>query len=188
MKFHWARFNIIFALVLAAGVTGCQTAKNKLKKEDISTIRFYIESHAGMPGRTFVAKIGETFPIEMILKSDPFLSEANVLKAEAWDTTDGGVAIRLELDRIGRRTLELNAALLANQRVAVHSHFPAGHWVAISTVKDLGRDGVVLLYPNTTPEETDRLVKGLNLVAAELEKDRDKEDLVETPTNDDPTK
>ena len=109
-----------------------------------------------------------------------------MLQAEAWDTTDGGVAIRLVLDRIGRRTLEIQSALLKGKRVAVMSHFPEGRWIAVSRAAELGSDGVMVLYPRVTPQEADRIVKGLNLLAAELEEDRDEEDRLKQPDPKDP--
>lgn len=183
MKIHLAWFNIIFAVSLSLAGAGCSAtgAKGKLKKEDISTIRFHAESHSGLPGRTFVAKIGERNPFDMVLKNDPFLTEANVLRAEAWDTTDGGVAIRLELDRVGRRTLQIQSALLKGQRVAVLSHFPESRWISVAAADELGSDGVVVLYPAVTAAEADRIVKGLNLVAQALEEDRDEEDRTKEP-------
>lgn len=176
MKIPRAWFNLIFAVSLLVAGLGCESVKTKLKKEDISTIRFYAESHAGLPDRTFVAKIGDTLPVELILNADPFLSEINVLKAEAWDTTDGGVAIRLELDRVGRRIVEVQSAILKGRQVAIMSHFPDARWIAISSMGELAENGVVTIYPRATPEEADRIVKGLNLLAAELEDDRDEED------------
>ena len=180
MNIHRVRFNIILAAALVLGA-GCKSTRTGLKKGDASTIRFHAESHPGLTGRTFVAEIGERNPFEMVLKVDPFITEANVLKAEAWDTTDGGVAIRLELDRFGRRIMEVNSALLRGQRIAVQSHFPENRWIAVTTMNELGSDGVILIYPHTTAEEADRIVKGLNLVAAELEDDRDPEDRTKTP-------
>jgi hypothetical protein len=176
MKIRPAPFNIILIAASMVLGLGCESNKSKLKKEDVSTIRFHAESDNGVPGRTMTVQISETPFIEMVLITDPFLTEANVLKAEAWDTTDGGVAIRLELDRRGRRMVEINSGLLRGRRIAVMSQFPESRWIAVTMMEELGRDGVVLLYPATTPEETDRLVKGLNLLARELDKDRDEED------------
>lgn len=183
MRFRPFLFNIILPLLAAGVFAGCETPKKKgeaktpkATKDNISTIRFHLEAHPSDGDRTMMAKVGRTRPMQMVLMASPMITEANVLKAEAWNTTDGLVAIRLELDRIGRRILMINSGSQRGGRMAVSSHFPEPHWIGVVRFDRVMSEGVITFIPDATPEESDRIVEGLSIVAAKLAKDRDEDD------------
>ncbi len=182
MRIRSNLFNIILSLACAGVFVACETPsrdkkdkepKIKPTKENISTIRCHVEAHPGDGNRTMLATVGQG---EMVLMANPLISEANVVRAEAWNTSDNGVAIRLVLDRIGRRELLMTSGAMRGARMAISSQYPEQKWIGIVVFDRVMQDGTLTFVCHTPPEEADRIVKGLNIVAAELEKDRDEDD------------
>lgn len=183
MRIRSNLFNIIFSVFCAGAFVGCETPTKKdekdkkprvkATKENISTIRCHVEAHPGDGNRTMLATVGQA---EMVLMANPLISEANVVKAEAWDTTDNRVAIRLVLDRIGRRELMMTSGSMRGARMAVSSQYPEQKWIGVVVFDRIMQDGILTFVCHTPPEDADRIVKGLNIVAAELEEDRDEND------------
>jgi hypothetical protein len=170
-------FNIILLGACLGLAAGCKTGlKSKLKAEDATTLSCFIEAHPGLGDRTMPVRVGRNNPVSLTVEASPYIREINVLKAEAWDTTDGGVAIRLELDRFGSRKLEIASVMHRGRRMAVMVQFPESRWIDIVELNRKQSDGVLILYPDASPEEVDRIVKGLNLLAEAIKEDRDEEE------------
>lgn len=175
MKIWSQLFNIILCGSLLIVASGCNTnAKSKILAKDGTLMAFHMEMASGYGESTMPVQIGRLNPVKMTVQQSPFIREINVLKAEAWDTTDGGIAIRLELDRIGRKHLETASMLHRGARVAVQAIFPEPRWIDIMKLDRHMGDGIIILYPDASPEETDRIVSGLNLVSEAIEEDGDR--------------
>lgn len=177
MKIRAKLFNSILFVFAVVLVVGCKTgAKSRLKKKDSTLLLCFLESAPGLGDKTMPVEVGRTKKVNLVVASKPVITQNEVLNAEAWDTADGGVAIRLELDRIGRRQLEIFSVLHRGKRMAVQAHFPDARWIDVVPFDQRLSDGILILYPDASPEETDRIVKGLNLVAEAIEKDGDRDE------------
>lgn len=178
MKIWRGLFNIILAMICVALTGGCKTSlKKKLKKDEISTLECYVETHQGLGERSKIVEVGRTNPEQFLIAATPIVRQHNVLKAELWDTKDGGIAIRCELDRWGRASLRNASLLHRGKRMAVYSQFPEGRWLDVLTMGSDTADGVLIIYPDANEEEAQRIVDGLNKLAEALEEDRDADDL-----------
>ena len=178
MKIWRGLFNIILVMAAAGFTSGCKTSlKKRLKKEEISTLECYLETHKGLGPRSKEVSIGRTNPVRFLIEAGPVVQQHNVLKAELWDTKDGGIAIRCELDRWGRASLRNVSLLHRGKRLAVHSNFPEGRWLDAIPIESSMADGVLIIYPDASEEEAKRIVSGLNKLAEALEEDRDADDL-----------
>lgn len=178
MKIWRGLFNIILAATLVSLSGGCKSSlKSRLKPENISTLECYLETHEGLGERSKEVTVGRTNPIRFLIEAGPVLRENNVLRAELWDTKDGGVAIRCQLDRWGRANLRNLSVMHRGKRIAVYSHFPEGRWLDAIPIDNSIAEGVLIIYPDATEAEAERIVSGLNTLAEALEEDRDADDL-----------
>src|SRR5712672_3323990 len=75
MKVYARRFNIFFALAMAAAlICGCQTDK---KKNDISVLRVHLQAAPNTVGATVNVSVVRSNPEDVTIARDPILTEAN---------------------------------------------------------------------------------------------------------------
>jgi len=166
MKIGSSLFNIYLLICLALAGTGCQTGK---KDKELSTIRFHIETNPDTSGRTTLVTIGRTEPFPISVEKAPFLSEAHVQQASLLDAL-GGYQIMIQFDRQGTWLLEQYSTAAKGKRVAIASSFPENRWLAAPRLANRISDGVLVFTPDATREESERIVRGLNLLVKEIAK------------------
>ncbi len=166
MKTYRVWFNIVLCLgVLLAG-TACQG----LKKKDASTLYLHLEAPTpDLTGRSMAVEIGENGMFTLNVEKDPFLTAGHVAKASVVKAM-GTFEIMLEFDRNGTWTLEQYTTANRGRRVAILSQFGKARWLAAPRITKTISNGVFVFTPDCTREEADRLVKGLNSVAKEMQK------------------
>lgn len=176
MKIRSDRFNTYFLLAaVLAIVVGCQTAEQKEKneKKQLSTLRIHLEvSPDGTEAKDPVPVYRES-PVLLHISKDPFLTEADVAGAKVLDVM-GGFAIQVQVDRRGIFLLEQYTTANKGRRMVIFSQFgitkAEARWLAAPLIKQRIADGFLVFTPDATREESERIVRGLNNVAAKNKK------------------
>ena len=167
MKIKFARFNIYLCLSLGLMWlgAGCQSDK----KKDVTTLELHLEVNKDGSEDNVTVPIFRDHPIFVNMDKEFFLDGVDVSEAKVVDDL-GGFKIRLQFN--WRGTLVLDSATTANvgKRVGVVCHFGQTRWVAAPVIRKQIADGVFEFTPDASREEAEKIVKGLNDVAADLKK------------------
>ncbi len=167
MKSHSSRINLNLLLIAILFGAGCQTSK-RVKAEDATHIFIFMETHSGLGEMARKVDIDGPNGGTMYIGASPVLNDVHIEEASAHDTADGSVAIQLQLNRQGKRILENMSGAYRGKRLAVSASFPELRWLCCVRMDKLMSDGHLTFFPNASPEECDRIAKGMNLVIAEL--------------------
>jgi hypothetical protein len=175
MVIRQTRFNLYFSFALLL-TCGCQSPESK-QKHQLSTLRVHVETSRDLPDRNTVINVPRNHPIALRIEKAPFLTEAQIAKAEIIDVT-GGFAMRLQFDRQGLWLLEQFSAGNRGKHFAIFSQFVPvlsenmneGRWLAAPKITAHITDGTLVFTPDATREEADQIVLGLSNIARQLEK------------------
>jgi preprotein translocase subunit SecD len=178
MKIRMQRFNIYLMLALAVVLAcGCQTAEGKRKKQ-LSTLRLHLESNPDSANRTEAVAIGHEHLVTLNVESQPFLTEANIKSAKVLDVM-GGFVISLQFDRQGMWMFEEYTVANIGKHFGIFSQWVTppektinkGRWLAAPKIIRRSTDGLLIFTPDTTREEADQIVLGINNVARKIDQD-----------------
>jgi hypothetical protein len=164
MKVQTILFNIILLLGLAAG---CRTADDR---KEFSTIRFHMEANPEGGWTTVTAHIYRENSVPVPVEKSPFLDERDVARAAVMEEL-GGFYLQIEFNRHGTLLLETMTRTNPGRRIAVHSEFPESRWLAAPQINRPISNGVLTFTPDASREEAERIVRGLNNVAAKAKKE-----------------
>lgn len=162
MKVRLLQFNII--LLLLGLATGCQAPK---EEKELTAIRLHSEMNSTGLGNTIPATVCRAAPVTVTVDDTPFIDERDILKATVVDWM-GGFAIRLEFNFHGKLVLENTTRLYPGKRIAILCEFGETRWLAAPLIARPISDGQLLFTPDTTREEAERIVRGLNHAAEEV--------------------
>lgn len=173
MRIRPDRFNIILLLAAALAIfVGCQSPESEKKKEQ-STLRIHAQGDAGGPQTGNVVPVFREHPVLVRIERTPFLTEAEVSKAEVVDAL-GGFAIKVQFDRRGTWLLEQYTTTHRGRHFAIFSQFGTStneaRWLAAPRLSQRIADGCLTFTPDATRAEADRIVNGLNNAASKLHK------------------
>jgi len=171
MKVCARGFNII--LTLAAALTllcGCQTHR---EKGPLAALRVHIQVNPDAFGISQTVSVLRSDPVLVTIAHDPILTEADVVAAKIIDAT-GGFAIEIKFDEKGAWLLEQNSAANPGGHFAIFGQWgdklANGRWLAAPLITQRIANGVLAFTPDASREEADKLVLGLNHVAAHTRK------------------
>jgi hypothetical protein len=171
MKVLARQFNIYLALVVLLGLAcGCQTTQ----KKQTAALRVHIETSPDPAGTSQTISVLRSDPVLITVKSEPILTEANIVQAKVIDNI-GGFAIEIKFDENGTWLLEQYSA--ANPR----SHFVIwgqwsekavdSRWLAAPIITRRIGNGVLSFNVDmSSREEAEQFVRGLNEAAKEIHK------------------
>lgn len=165
---------LMLTLMGVAGA-GCKSGKekdpDKYDKRDEASLRFHLEvSRDGQEDNSPVT-VGRQSPFEVNVQKSPFLTEFQIEKAEVVDDV-GGFAISLQLDKQGTFLLEQYTTGHKGRRIGIMAEFGQVRWIAAPVIMKRWGDGKFLFTPDTTREEAERIVSGVNRVAFLVKKGR----------------
>lgn len=167
MKFRPPPYNrILLALILLTA--GCQTDRLPGTKE-ASTLRLHLETRPDPTERTQPIVVFTESPLKLNVAKEPILDEASVAEARIIEA-DGRFAIAVTFTTHGKLVLETTSHTHRNRHIGIFSQFPHGRWIGAFLINRRLSDGTILFRMDGTREEADRLVSGLNKVAAALKK------------------
>ena len=151
---------------------GCQTEKKKEKKE-VSALRVHLQTSPGPEGSTQTVSVLRTDPVSVTIGHDPVLTEANVIVARVIDTP-GGFAVEIKFDESATLMLEQYSAANPGRHFVIFGQWGEkledGRWLAAPLITHRISNGVLSFTPDMTREQANRLVLGLNNVAAKIHK------------------
>jgi preprotein translocase subunit SecD len=172
MNFYALRFNL-YLLLAAVVLAGCETEQQK-KDKQVASLRFHLENRAQVTGSGKTVSVLRSQPVLVTIDSDPMLTEAHILKAVVLETPYGGFAIQVKFDDTGTWLLEQATSANSGRHFAIFSQWSEksedSRWVGAPTITHRIVDGVYAFTPDTSREEAEQIVKGLNNMAAKIAK------------------
>jgi len=175
MKIQRASFNTYLVLAMLLISSLCGAAENEKKqdepnqKKQASTLKLFLEVNQNMADHGQQVPLFRAKPVTVNVEKEPFLSEGNVDQASVLDQ-DGVVLIKVQFDKRGTWLLENMTASNPGKRIAIFSQFSEGRWLAAPLITRRVGDGVLIFTPDANRQEAERIVRGLNNVAAKVKK------------------
>ena len=157
------QFNIYLALAtLLGGVCGCQTnSQDKVS----GALRVHIEVSPDPAGTSQTISVLRSDPVLVTIKSEPILTEANIVAAKVMDAT-GGFAIEIKFDENGAWLLEQYSAANPGRHFVIFGQWGEklanGRWLAAPLITRRISGGRLAFTPDCSREEADHLALGLN--------------------------
>ena len=172
MKSRPARINCYLLAVAGAGLlaVGCATGEKDEKHQE-SSIRLHIEVSAVEAGNSTNALVGRSSPVPVTVSRDFFLSEFHTEAARVVDAL-GGFSIALQFNPEGTHLLEQYTTIYRGRRAGILAEFGQIRWIAAPILQSRITNGQFIFTPDTTREEAERIVRGLNRVAELVRKGR----------------
>lgn len=177
------RINIYLTLGLALLMTACASTKDKdgksnkavlnKKGKEKTFMRIFVQEDPDGTERTATVSIYRANPVKISVHKEPFLDEANLVKASVVDDI-GGFAIKLEFNRQGTWLLENQTSISKGRQIVIAALFGDSidklRWLAAPYITEPNGTGVLRFTPDASREEADRIVLGLNNVVADIKK------------------
>jgi len=165
IRSHVFNTYLLIALVALFGATAC---KSFGKKKEASTLRLHLEVGSDGSDRITQVTVNRENPIYVTVEKEPFLTEHYVKNAAVLDAM-GGFSIFVQFDQKGAWLLEQYSTANKGRRVVIGSQFGDTRWLAAPLFTKRITDGTLVFTPDATRAEAERIVKGLNNVAKELQ-------------------
>ena len=178
MKKRIGPINLILAVLAVGFLVGCETTKGGKKKDKkFATFRLHLEEPTNSSRWVMPVSVYRENPRTIHVHRVPFIDERNIIEAAVIDdirNIDGeqvnfGRAVGVRFDRTGKWLLENTTVSHRGKRIAVHSFFPEGRWLAAKVIDQRLSEGVFIFTPDASEEEMQRMCEGLNAVAKKLE-------------------
>jgi len=170
MKIQRLRFNTYFlCLCVSLLFAGCETTKEgRRKNKELTLMRFHAETNSDGTERTQSVPVYRANPSAVTIMKVPFLDEGSVAQAAVVDTPGGGFVISVQFNRHGSLLLDNITTTFRGQRIAIMAVFNETRWLAAPQIIKRITDGILTFTPDSTREEAERIVRGLNNVAKKL--------------------
>ena len=173
MKIRFSRFNTYLALTammifLAPMWSGCETGYSEKRAE--ASLRFHLETPLDGTERTVPISIGRSAPFAMGVETRSFLTEFNIEKAAVVESP-GGFSLSIQFDREGGWILDQYSTAHKTRRVAIAAEFGGElRWIGAPIMHDRISNGLFVFTPDATREESEKIARGLNVVAEKVRK------------------
>lgn len=170
MKTRLRRFNTYLLLPLCLALaTGCASSDGDGKngKTQPVKLRLHLESKQDVPEHLITATLGRSNPFSLSVEKSPFLQEDKVEQATLLESM-GLYSISVLFDQQGLRLLDQYSTANKGRRIAIWAEFGEARWVGASTITRRIDSATFTFTPDTTREEAQKIVDGLNLVAAQI--------------------
>jgi hypothetical protein len=163
MKVLARQFNIYLALAVLLGpACGCQTGG---KHKQTAALRLHIEANPDPLGTSQPISVLRSDPVLVTIKTEPILSEANLVSAKIIDA-QGGFAVEIKFDESGTWTLEQYSAANPGHHFVIFGQWgekPSdGRWLAAPLISRRISTGTLAFTPDCSREEADKMIVGLN--------------------------
>ena len=190
MKSRWKPFNTYLLALLVLGAVGCETtqsakapkapknpnatktAKAKPQKsgKELTTLSLHLEVNRDGTDRNAPVSVFRENPMLINAERTSFLNEGRIVKATLDEDPDGLVSIRIHFDRSGGWLLENITSANSGKHIVIFSQFGDARFLAAPIINARITDGVFIFTPDASRTEAERIVRGLNNVAAKLQK------------------
>jgi hypothetical protein len=184
MKSRWIPFNTYLLALLALVGSGCETTapakaakpppatKGSPKKssKEFSTLSFHLQVNADGTDRNEPVQVYRENPIQINVERRSFLNEGHIVKASVEEDADGLSSIRVQFNRSGTWLLENVTSANPGKHIVLFSQFGDARFLAAPIISGRITDGTFTFTADASREEVERIVRGLNNVAAKLAK------------------
>ena len=187
MKSRWKPFNTYLLALLVLGAAGCETTQSakapkapnatkttkanpKQNTKDLTTLSLHLEVNRDGTDRNAPVSVFRENPMLINAERTSFLNEGRIVKATLDEDPDGLVSIRIHFDRSGGWLLENITSANSGKHIVIFSQFGDARFLAAPIINGRITDGVFIFTPDATRTEAERIVRGLNNVAAKLQK------------------
>ena len=174
MKTRPGWFNTYLLATLLLGLAaGCATSDADGKKKKIQPVklRLHLESKQDVPEHLITATLGRSNPFSLSVERTPFLQEDKVEQATLLESM-GLYSISVLFDQQGLRLLDQYSTANKGRRIAIWAEFGEARWVGAATITRRLESATLTFTPDTTREDAQKIVDGLNLVAGQVKKNR----------------
>ena len=145
-------------------------ADTKSHKKEASTFKLHLEASAADADHSQEVPLYRANPVMVRVEKAPLqIDEGNVVTAMVLDI-EGGFLIKIQLDKRGTWLLENITLSNIGKRLAIRSQFGSDRWLAAPVINRRVSDGVLTFTPDANREESERFVRGLNNIAAKVQK------------------
>jgi hypothetical protein len=161
--------------LLLAGLTlltACKTTEERKRSKEASTIRFHLEVNPDGSDRNVGVPVYRARPMLVNVEQNSFLNEGDVDLAAVVPAV-GGFMIKIQFNTHGSWVLDAVTTSNKGRRIVIFSQFGEGNsrWLAAPVIAQRVSNGLYLFTPDASYEEAERIVRGLNNIAAELRKE-----------------
>lgn len=165
-------FWLMLALIAGGGcASGKKKDPNKYGPRDEASLRFHLEVNRDGQENNGPITVGRQSPFEVNVEKSPFLTEFQIEKAAVVDDV-GGFAISVQLNKQGTFLLEQYTTGHKGRRIGIMAEFGQVRWIAAPVITKRWADGSFVFTPDTTREEAERIVSGVNRIAFLVKKGR----------------
>jgi preprotein translocase subunit SecD len=173
MMIGGSRFNTYLLLLAVTLWAGCKSAEERKRDKTVATIQLHLEANQGSGGSTAVIEIAGA---QLAINNVPFVDQTSVTNAVVLDTRDGGFAMQIQFDRHGRLVLDNVTTENRGRHFAIFTQFGPDkskqqRWLGAPYIGTTLAGGVLLFTPNSTREEAEQVVLGLNNAAKKRKKE-----------------
>ena len=161
---------LLAALVLAPGL-GCAARDQHGHKLKPAQLRLHLESHQDVSERLITVTLGRAAPFSFSVERGQFLKDDQIVAA-ALAEGEGLYSIKIKLDRQGETILNQLSSANSGKRIAVWADFGEVRWIGSVLIEKRMTKGELTFTPDTTREEAEKIVDGVNYLAKLYRKGR----------------
>jgi preprotein translocase subunit SecD len=154
---------LLAALALAAG-PGCAARDKHGNKIKPAQLRLHLESYQDVPERLTTVTLGRAAPFRYSVEKGPLLKDDQIVAA-ALAEGEGLYAIKIKLDHQGQTILNQVTSANSGKRIAVWADFGEVRWIGSLRIEKRITNGELTFTPDTTQEEAEKIVDGVNYLA-----------------------
>lgn len=166
MKIRFGSINIYLLLLAILFSSGCSSSPESKRAKELSTLRMHMEvNDDGTASSGQVEVTSQKYRVN--IEKEPFITEGDIASASVVDDM-GGFAIQLNLNAHGGLMLDMMTSSFKGRRIVIMAQFPDTKWLASPLIRKRLSSGVFVFTPDCTREQADRIVNGLNNVAAKI--------------------
>ena len=154
---------LLATLALAPG-PGCAARDPHGNKIKPAQLRLHLESYQDVSERLITVTLGRAAPFSFSVEKGPFLKDDQIVAA-ALAEGDGLYAIKIKLDHQGETILNQLSSANSGKRIAVWADFGEVRWIGSVRIEKRITNGELIFTPDTTREEAEKIVDGVNHLA-----------------------
>ena len=134
-------------------------------------MRLHLESYQDVPERLTTVTMGRAAPFSYPVEKGSFLKDDQIVAA-ALTGRDGLYSIKIKLDHQGATILNQLSSANNGKRIAVWADFGEVRWIGSLRLEKRITNGELTFTPDTTREEAEKIVDGVNYLAEQYGKGR----------------
>lgn len=153
-------------LAALAGMPGLGCAERDAhgNKRKPAQLRFHLEANNDVPDRLTTVTLGRAAPFSYTVARWPMFKDDQVVAATLLEK-DGLYSIRIKLDHQGGTMLNQLSSANNGRRIAVWADFGEVRWIGSIFIAKRITNGELTFTPDTTKEQAERIVDGVNYLA-----------------------